>query len=120
MARYPKCGQRDLMYIPDRGDIIWLDFQPSAGKEITRRRPAYVVSRKKFNGHTGFALVAPITSTVRNVRLEVVLEGTETRGAILSYQMRSLDFEQRQATLIEKAPAEIITAVTQIMQVIVR
>lgn len=108
------------MYIPDRGDIIWLDFEPSVGKENTKRRPAYVVSRKAFNEHTGFALVAPITSTVRNVRLEVVLEGTETEGAISSYQMKSFDFAQRQATLIEKAPAAIIAAMTQIIQVIVR
>ena len=108
------------MYVPDRGDIIWLDFEPSVGKEITKRRPAYVVSRKAFNEHTRFALVAPITSTVRNVRLEVALEGTKTQGAILAYQMKSFDFEQRQATLIEKAPAPIIAAVTQIMQVIVR
>jgi len=108
------------MYIPDRGDIIWLDFEPSVGKEITKRRPAYVVSRKALNEHTGLALVAPITSTLRNVRLEVVLEGTETEGAILSYQIKSFDFKQRQATLIEKAPAVIVAAVTQIMQVIVR
>lgn len=108
------------MYVPDRGDIIWLDFEPSAGREITKRRPAYVVSRKSFNAHTGFALVAPVTSTVKNVRLEVVLEGTQTAGAILTYQVKSCDFKQRQATLIEKAPAAIIEAVTQIMQVIVR
>ena len=108
------------MYIPDRGDIIWLDFELSVGREITKRRPAYVISRRAFNEHTGFALVAPITSTVRNVRLEVVLEGTETQGAILSYQIKSFDFEQRQATLIEKAPETIVAAVTQIMQVIVR
>ena len=108
------------MYIPDRGDIIWLDFEPSVGKEITKRRPAYVVSRKAFNDHTGFALVAPITSTVRHVRLEVVLEGTETKGAILSYQIKSMDLEHRNATFIERSPPEIIAAVTQIMQVIVR
>jgi mRNA-degrading endonuclease toxin of MazEF toxin-antitoxin module len=108
------------MYVPDRGDIIWLDFEPSVGKEITKRRPAYVVSRKAFNEHTGFALVAPITSTVRNVRLEVVLEGTQTEGAILTYQVESFDFQQRRAELIERAPAAIATAVTQVMQVIVQ
>ena len=108
------------MYIPDRGDIIWLDFEPSVGKEITKRRPAYVISRKAFNEHTGFAVVAPITSTVRNIRLEVVLEGTETQGAILAYQIKSFDFEQRRATLIEKAPEAIMAAMTQITQVIVR
>ena len=108
------------MYIPDRGDIIWLDFEPSVGREIMKRRPAYVISRRAFNEHTGFALVAPVTSTVRNVRLEVALEGTETQGAILSYQIKSFDFAQHKATLIEKAPAAIVAAVTQIMQVIVR
>lgn len=108
------------MYIPERGDIIWLDFEPSVGKEITKRRPAYVISRKAFNEHTGFAVVAPITSTVRNIRLEVVLEGTETQGAILAYQIKSFDFEQRRATLIEKAPEAITAAMTQITQVIVR
>ena len=108
------------MYIPDRGDIIWLDFEPSVGKEITKRRPAYVVSRKAFNEHTSFALVAPVTSTVRNVRLEIVLEGTQTEGAILAYQVKSFDFQQRRAELIEKAPVAIATAVTKIMQVIVQ
>lgn len=108
------------MYVPDRGDIIWLDFEPSAGREIPKRRPAYVVSRKAFNEHTRFALMAPITSTVRNVRLEVVLEDTETKGAILSYQTRSFDFERRHAAFIEKAPQAIIAAMSQIMQVIVR
>jgi mRNA-degrading endonuclease toxin of MazEF toxin-antitoxin module len=108
------------MYVPDRGDIIWLDVEPSMGKEMTKRRPAYVVSRKAFNEHTGFALVAPVTSTVRNVRLEVVLEGTQTEGAILTYQVESFDFQQRRAELIERAPAAIAAAVTQVMQVIVQ
>ncbi len=108
------------MYIPDRGDIIWLDFEPSVGKEITKRRPAYVISRKAFNEHTKFAVVAPITRTARNIRLEVVLEGTETQGATLAYQIKSVDFEQRRATFIERAPDAIIAAMARITQVIVR
>ena len=75
------------MYIPDKGDIIWLNFEPSAGKEITKRRPAFVISRKAFNEHTGFAIVAPITSTVRGIRLEVKLEGVKTEGAILNHHV---------------------------------
>ena len=55
------------MYIPDKGDIVWLNFEPGAGKEITKRRPAFVISRKAFNEHTGFAIVAPITSTARSL-----------------------------------------------------
>ena len=57
------------MYTPDKGDIVSIDFDPSAGKEIMKRRPAYVIALKIFNEHTGFAVVAPITSNVRNMQL---------------------------------------------------
>ena len=76
------------MHIPDKGDIVWLDFEPSAGKEITKRRPAFVISRKAFNEHTGFAIIAPITSTVRGIRLEV--EHYPRRGAYLSDEVSGL------------------------------
>jgi mRNA interferase MazF/mRNA interferase ChpB len=55
-------------YIPERGDLIWLDFDPSSGKEIMKRRPAFVISRKQFNTHLGLAIVAPITSQNRTFR----------------------------------------------------
>ncbi|WP_338885620.1 type II toxin-antitoxin system PemK/MazF family toxin [Xenorhabdus sp. TH1] len=61
------------MYIPDKGDIVSLNFDPNAGKEIMKCCPAFVISRKMFNEHTGFAVVVPITSTVRGMMLEVVL-----------------------------------------------
>lgn len=108
------------MYIPDKGDIVWLNFEPSTGKEITKRRPALVISRKAFNEHTGFAIMAPITSTVRGIRLEVELEGVETEGAILVYQMKSLDFENRDMELIEKAPPATTNKVTELAQVITK
>jgi mRNA interferase MazF/mRNA interferase ChpB len=56
------------MYIPSKGDIVSLNFDPSAGKEIMKRRPAFVISRKRFNEHTGFAIVAPITSAIRKMK----------------------------------------------------
>ena len=108
------------MYIPDKGDIVSLDFDPSAGKEIMKRRPAFVISRKIFNEHTGFAIVAPITSTIRNMKLEVVLsEQTSTDGSVLIHQMKSLDYENRQIELIEKAPEKIIKKVTEMAKVII-
>lgn len=61
------------MYIPDKGDIVSLNFDPNTGKEIMKCRPAFVISRKMFNEHTGFAVVVPITSTVRGMMIEVVL-----------------------------------------------
>lgn len=109
------------MYIPDKGDIVSLNFDPSAGKEIMKRRPAFVISRKMFNEHTGFAVVAPITSTIRKMKLEVVLpEETATKGSVLIHQMKSLDFEDRKIDLIEKAPELTIGKVTELAKAIIQ
>ena len=108
------------MYTPDKGDIVALDFDPSAGKEIIKRRPALVISRKAFNEHTGFAIVAPITSTKRGIALEVVLENTNTQGVVLIYQVRSLDIEIRKVEFIEKAPNAVIDRATDLALTIMR
>lgn len=54
------------LYIPKKGDVVWLDSDPSTGKELQKRRPGLVVSRYEFNKSTMFAVICPITSTVRN------------------------------------------------------
>jgi len=108
------------MYIPDKGDIVSLNFDPSAGKEIMKRRPAFVISRKVFNEHTGFAVVAPITSTIRKMKLEVVLpDEMLTDGSVLIHQIKSLDFEERQVELIEKAPDLITEKVTELAKIVI-
>ncbi len=110
-----------MTYIPDKGDVVWLDFDSSSGKEIMKRRAAFVISRRAFNKHTGLAIVAPITSTVRNVKLEVILSiGTEAEGAVLVHQLKSLDYQQRRMEFIEKASEEVINQVTTLATVIVR
>lgn len=108
------------MYIPDKGDIVTLSFDPSAGREIMKRRPAFVISRKMFNEHTGFAVVAPITSTNRNMKLEVVLsQSLSTQGTVLIHQVKSLDFSERDMVFVEKAPQTVIDEVTQLVKVII-
>lgn len=110
-----------MSYIPDQGDLIWLDFDPSSGKEIMKRRPAFVLSRKAFNQHTKMAIIAPITSTIRGIKLEVVLPNeSKTAGAILVYQLKSVDFIQRNAEFIEKTSTEVIQHVSSIAQLIVQ
>ncbi len=109
-----------MSYVPDQGDIITLSFDPGAGHEIMKRRPAIVISKKIFNQHTGLAVVAPITSTIRNIRLEVVLpKQCSIQGAILVHQLKSFDFEARDAELVEKSPASVIRRVIEIARVIV-
>lgn len=109
------------MYIPSKGDIVYLDFDPSTGKEIMKRRPAFVISRKIFNEHTGFAVVAPITSTIRNIQLEVVLpKETSIKGSVLIHQMKSLDFNDRQIELIERSPEPVTRTVTELALAIIQ
>lgn len=106
-------------YIPERGDLIWLDFDPSSGKEIMKRRPAFVISRKNFNAHIGMAIVAPITSTIRGIKLETVLPNSmATQGSVLVYQLKTLDFVERNAELIEQAPTEIVEQVGELVHII--
>jgi len=108
------------VYTPDKGDIVSLDFDPSTGKEIMKKQPAFVISRKIFNQHTGFVIVAPITSTIRKMKLEVVLpEETETIGSILIHQIKSLDFEGRKIKFIEKTPSSIANKVTELVKLII-
>jgi mRNA interferase MazF/mRNA interferase ChpB len=110
-----------MIYIPEQGDLIWLNFDPSTGKEIIKTRPAFVISRKSFNEHTKMAIVAPVTSTIRGIKLEVALpKKTKTKGAILVYQLKSIDFIERKATFIEKVPTDIVKQVTSIAGLLVQ
>lgn len=96
---------------PDRGDIIFTDFDPVVGREQGLDRPALVVSPKLFNEGMGLALVAPITSKKRGIGFEVVLDGTETKGVILCQQVKTIDFNARGYTLLEKAPTNVMAEV---------
>lgn len=110
-----------MHYIPEQGDLIWLDFDPSKGKEIMKRRPAFVLSRKAFNEHIKMAIVAPITSSIRGIKLEVILpDEAKINGAILVFQLKSIDFIQRNAEFIEKTPANIVEQVSAIAQLLVQ
>lgn len=96
------------MYIPEQGDIVFINFEASAGKEITKRRPAFVLSRKMFNEHSNLAIVAPVTSTIRSMGMEIVLsEAMATKGAILIAQMKSFDYAERIIEFVEKAPDSV-------------
>lgn len=100
-----------MAYIPKRGDIIWTNFDPAAGHEQAKKRPAIVLSPEPFNRQVGLALVAPITSTIRGHGFEVRLEHTKTSGVVLCQQVKTIDYRARGIALIEKAPAPIINDV---------
>ncbi len=103
-----------MAFIPERGDLIWITFNPQAGHEQTGRRPALVLSPAAYNGKVGLAILCPITSQVKGYPFEVSIpEGLPLSGAILSDQVKSLDWRDRQAELVCRAPAETVDEVLQ-------
>jgi mRNA interferase MazF len=87
------------VYIPKRGDFIWIDFDPQAGHEQMGNRPALVVSHDGFNERMGFAFVCPISNTQRKNPFYVVIPVAEVvTGVIMTDQLRSLDFRARSAS----------------------
>lgn len=96
-------------YVPNRGDFIWLAFDPQAGREQAGHRPALVLSPQPYNRVVGLALVCPITSQVKGYPYEVALpDGLKLQGVVLADQLRSLDWRARSATYIGQAPDSVI------------
>jgi mRNA interferase MazF len=83
-------------YLPDTGDLIWTDLDPTKGREQAGRRPALVVSPAAFTENTGLAIVCPITSRVRPFPTSVVLPASlPIAGEILTSHIRSIDTQAR-------------------------
>lgn len=89
-------------YIPEAGDIVWLDFTPQTGHEQAGRRPAVVLSPKAYNGKTGLLICVPITRQIKHYPFEVVLQNSNTEGAVLADQVKSLDWQSRNAQYKDK------------------
>ena len=99
-------------YIPERGNIVWLTFTPQAGNEQAGRRPALVLSPSAYNGKVGLAIFCPITSQIKGYPFEVAVpQGLTVCGAILSDQVKSLDWRVRKAEFICKLPDSTLTTV---------
>jgi mRNA interferase MazF len=96
-------------YVPDEADIIWLTFTPQSGHEQAGRRPAVVLSPKAYNSRAGLLVCVPVTNQIKGYPFEVVLSGAGATGAALADQVKSLDWQARQAerkgtaTMVEMA-----------------
>ena len=100
-------------YVPERGDLIWLNFNPQTGHEQSGQRPAIVLSPGKYNSKTGLLLACPITRQVKGYPFEVAVRTEKIEGVVLSDQVRSLDWKSRRTSLIEKVPEENLAAVQE-------
>ncbi len=85
-----------MAYVPERGDIVWLSFDPQAGDEQKGRRTAPMLSPKTYNGKTGLMLCCPMTMKIKGYPFEVTLADAKPSAA-LADQVKSLDWRARKA-----------------------
>jgi len=94
--------------------VVWITLNPQAGHEQAGRRPAVVLSPQSYNGKIGLAILCPITNQIKGYPFEVLLPaGLTVAGAVLSDQVKSLDWRARNAELIGILPGETISEVLQ-------
>ena len=96
-------------YVPERGDIAWLELSPQAGHEQAGRRPAAVLSPKAYNGKAGLCLACPVTSQAKGYPFEVEIPGgLPVAGVILADQIKSLDWRARRAQFACSLPRDAL------------
>lgn len=113
-------ARRKAPYVPARGDVVWLRFDPRAGHEQSGRRPAVVISPRSYNKRVGLALFCPVTSRIKGYPFEVALpSGGEVEGAILSDQLKSLDWRAREAHKFAEIEDDVLREVLARIAVLV-
>ena len=101
-------------YVPQPGDAVWITLTPQAGHEQAGRRPAVVLSPGTYNDRVGLALCCPITNQIKEYPFEVVIpSGLRVSGAVLADQIKSLDWQARQAEFICTLPPRTIGEILQ-------
>jgi len=98
-------------YVPDRGDIVWVDLNPTKGREQAKVRPAIVISPKNYNQKTNLAIMCPITSVQKGYPFEVIINDKNVSGVVLADHVRSLDWKARNAKFIAKAKPKALSEV---------
>jgi mRNA interferase MazF len=100
-----------LSGIPDRGDIVWLDFDPQAGHEQAGRRPAVVLTPKSYNARSGLMIVCPVTSRIKNYPFEVPVSAGSVSGVILADHISCVDFSARRAEYAARVSEEVLAEI---------
>lgn len=106
-------------YVPEAGDLVWLDFDPQTGREQSGLRPGVILSPRYFNSRTGVAYACPITSKVKGYRFEVALPPElPVHGVVLCEHMRSLDWQVRKAAYVGRMPEAILAQIREVVAAI--
>ncbi|ELY1989149.1 type II toxin-antitoxin system PemK/MazF family toxin [Vibrio harveyi] len=95
-------------YVPNRNDIIWLDFEPVKGKEIGKYRPALVLSSKEYNQKTGLLICCPISTSIRGHSTEVPVHNLDKPSVVASSLIQTLSWKDRKAKKIAVAESGVM------------
>lgn len=98
-------------FVPDRGEIIWLDFEPTRGKEIGKYRPALVLSSKQYNRKSGLLICCPISTGIRGGPTEVPVPGLDQKSVVASHLVHTLDWRERKAKRAAASNPELLAEV---------
>ncbi len=109
----------DKNYIPEIGDIVWIDLDPTLGHEQKGRRPAMVVSSLGFNRSTGMVYICPITNTKRDYIFRIPLEDQKVSGFVMADQLRSVAWKDRAVEYIEKTDMENLKNITNLIEAVI-
>ena len=101
-----------MMYVPKRNDIVWLDFEPTKGKEIGKYRPALILSHEIYNKSTGLIICCPISTSIRGKATEVPIEGLESPSVVATTLVQTLDWRERHIKFIKQAEPQIYDEVS--------
>ena len=100
------------LFVPDRGQFVWVDCDPQAGREQSGRRPALVLSPSSYNRPTGLFIVCPVTNQRKGYPFQVELPtGLEVTGVVMCDQLKTLDYRHRKAVPICKCPDDVLEEV---------
>jgi len=99
------------IFVPKRGDIIYLDFEPTKGKEIGKYRPAFVVSSEVYNRKTGLLICCPISSSIRGGKTEVPIDNLDQPSVVAASLVQTLSWKDRKAKFITKSHSGVLNDV---------
>lgn len=108
-------------YVPEAGDIVWIDLSPQAGQETAFRHPAVVLTPAYYSVATGLALVVPMTTKAKGGTFEVPMRGAKrAKGVVLANELRTVDYAARNTEKFDVCPADVLQQVRDIGEALVR
>ena len=105
-------------YVPRAGDIIWIDFDPQAGRKQAKRRPALVITEEGYNRASGLAIVCALTSRRKGYPFELQVTVDKVPGAVLVDHIKSFHWAARNATFHSKAEPALLKQVRAYLEVL--